>query len=101
MKADDLLDNTIIYIPLIADGLRGPFIPNRPPHLDCVVVQSTNKEVKEAIKTFEEAHPDVDTNKAAKARAMRILKDVKKNITKYSAAQFQRIYDAQVVCFIP
>lgn len=97
-----MADSTVLFIPLAGNGLHGPFINNRPPHLDCVVVQTTNGEVKEAIKTFEEAHPNVVTNQAAKARARRILRDVTRNITtKYTAAQFQRIYDAQVVCFIP
>jgi hypothetical protein len=100
MRSDDLSDTAVLYIALASNGLHNrPFIANRPPHLDCVVVKTTNREVKEAIETFEKAHPDVDTNAATKARATRILRDVKRNITQHTAAAFQRIYDAQVILF--
>ena len=100
MRGDDLSDNSVLFIELASNGQHGrPFIANRPPHLDDVVVKTTHGEVKEAIETFEKAHPDVDTNAATKARAMRILRDVKRNITQHTAAAFQRIYDAQVILF--
>jgi hypothetical protein len=100
MRSDNLPDDAVLFIALASNGLHDrPFIANRPPHLDCVVVKTTNLEVKEAIETFEKAHPDVDTNAATKARATRILRDVKRNITQHTAAAFQRIYDAQVNLF--